>query len=49
MIQETEKQAEKKWWDKYNSFCLNCQKSCKQSSKITIMYCPKRIKIKEEA
>ena len=37
---ESEASAEKKWWKKFNNFCLGCSKECKQSSKVIIVKCP---------
>jgi hypothetical protein len=31
---------EKKWWKTLNEKCLGCKKTCKQSSKVTVVICP---------
>lgn len=28
------------WWDKTNPKCLACSLACKQSDKVTLVYCP---------
>jgi transcriptional regulator with XRE-family HTH domain len=34
------KSFEKWWWDGTNSLCKRCKKSCKQSDKEIVVYCP---------
>jgi hypothetical protein len=36
----TKDEWEKWWWYRYNTVCLRCAKSCKQSDKVTLCACP---------
>lgn len=38
-VQMTSKEWEKWWWSDYNKLCFNCEKSCKQSWRVTIVNC----------
>lgn len=37
---KTAKGWKKWWWDKTNPKCLGCSMACKQSDKVTLVYCP---------
>ena len=36
----TPKQWNNYFWKELNEYCLSCSKSCKQSAKVTLVYCP---------
>ena len=37
------KQQEKEFWKDKNERCLKCQCTCKQSSKVSVLNCPKYV------
>ena len=38
----TEKADEKKFWEAYHPYCVDCVRSCKQSHMMLSVYCPSR-------
>jgi hypothetical protein len=37
----TDKQQEKEYWKEKNKICMQCINTCKQSSKVSIISCPR--------
>jgi len=38
-VELTGREWEKWWWNNLNPLCINCKKSCKQSSRVEIVNC----------
>ena len=44
MEKETKREFEKRFWSRLNRKCLSCERECKQSALVKVIFCPLFVK-----